>query len=279
MSELQQFGGPWTEKKLDAIDSYLKAYNLVLKNLPFKRCYIDAFSGSGNIVLRDGRVVDGSAVRALKHPFDKYYFFEKDQKCFDALCDKVRHDYSEKVDKVSIVKCDCNELLQNIDEADWFSENWRGVIFLDPYAMQLDWSCLAKINKTQAFDVWYLFPFSAVTRNLTKNGKISPANKDILTKIFGLPDWEEALYSKSLQIPLFGEPSSEKTSVEGLKQYILRRLKDTFCAVSPNPALLRSETKNAPLFLLCFAMSNPSEKAQKRALTIANHILGSISMR
>ena len=44
---LQLFGGDWTERKLNILAGYLKAYNIALKNQPFIRVYIDAFAGTG----------------------------------------------------------------------------------------------------------------------------------------------------------------------------------------------------------------------------------------
>jgi three-Cys-motif partner protein len=79
MIEQQKFGGFWTLQKLDAVEKYLKFFTTALKKQSFKLCYIDAFSGSGNVALKDGQVIDGSALRALKYPFDSFYFFEKDE--------------------------------------------------------------------------------------------------------------------------------------------------------------------------------------------------------
>lgn len=48
MSEpLQQFGGSWTEQKLQRLREYLIAYHNALKNAPFTLYYIDAFAGTG----------------------------------------------------------------------------------------------------------------------------------------------------------------------------------------------------------------------------------------
>jgi hypothetical protein len=68
-----------------------------------------------------------------------------------------------------------------------------------------------------------------------------------------------------------GEPDMEKMP-GGLKDYIQSRLSQTFPTVAPNPALLRNE-KNSPIFLLCFAGSNPSGAAKGLSLKGAKHIL------
>ena len=44
---IQQFGGKWTEQKLQRLRDYLVAYLQALKNQPFTLYYIDAFAGTG----------------------------------------------------------------------------------------------------------------------------------------------------------------------------------------------------------------------------------------
>lgn len=66
MGAIQQFGEDWTVEKLDIFTSYLDAYLTALKNMKFKKIYIDAFAGTGNITTRDdSKVLAGSAKRAL----------------------------------------------------------------------------------------------------------------------------------------------------------------------------------------------------------------------
>ena len=82
-----QFGGPWTEEKLDILEAYLDAYTTALNNSGFQLVYIDAFAGSGGILpwsgadpaqRRDARsLIMGSAARALAvddRPFDRLVF-------------------------------------------------------------------------------------------------------------------------------------------------------------------------------------------------------------
>lgn len=266
---MQKFGSVWTTQKLDAIENYLSAYAQIMKNQRFKICYIDAFAGSGSIILKGGQEIDGSAIRALKYPFNAFRFYEKDSEHFYALSLKIAEYHWIK--DIKAVNKDCVDELMKIDEFNWKANHWRGVIFLDPYAMHLPWECLERISKTQVFDVWYLFPFSAVNRNLYNDGRIPEENKEVLNKILGSNNWETEIYTESAQQNLFGT-TTEKADVEGVKNYILKRLGETFPTVSPKPVLLRNE-KNSPIFLLCFAGSNPSPKARATSLKVANHIL------
>ena len=271
----QAFGGIWTEAKLRVIESYLEFYATALKRQKFQLCYIDAFAGSGRIELNDGTEVDGSAIRALKYNFDAFLFAEKKRQVIKELEDRVNSDFPDVAKRVTFKNEDCNDVLMKIDEKDWLGGHWRGVIFLDPYAMQLSWECLERISNTKALDVWYLFPFSAVNRNLNRNKKIHEANKKIISKILGTDDWEEAIYKESDQMTLFDQVDYEKEDTQGIKNYILDRLRSVFPTVSDNAVLLKN-AKNSPYFLLCFAGSNPSQKAKSLSLKVADYLLDKI---
>lgn len=66
MAISQKFGGNWTEEKLNIFTSYLDAYIIALQNQKFKKIYIDAFAGTGEIETSDGgQYLVGSAKRAL----------------------------------------------------------------------------------------------------------------------------------------------------------------------------------------------------------------------
>ena len=270
---MQSFGSVWTTKKMDAIEQYLAAYTQIMKHQKFKLCYIDAFAGSGSIALKDGQTVDGSAIRALRYPFNKFFFFEKDTEYYEALSKKAA-DHMRR-DDITIKNTDCNEMLAKIGAYGWRKNKWRGVIFLDPYAMQLPWETLVNISQTEIFDVWYLFPFMAVNRNLFKSREIPAENRVILDQVLGRPDWENEIYKASPQMNLFGTIDYEKQDVDGVKAYIIKRLKETFPTVASNPALLCNDN-NSPIFMLCFAGSNPDRKAHDASLRVANYILAHI---
>lgn len=271
---LQSFGSAWTVAKLEILEEYLQAYIKIMKNQKFKLCYIDTFAGSGSIVLKNSKDIDGSATRALKYPFDRYRFFEKDKLFAEQLRQRTA-EYELSKD-IKIYNADCNEHLMKINSYNWIKNNWRGVISLDPYAMDLSWECLIEISKTKAFDVWYLFPFMAVNRNLYKIAKDIPeTNRDRLNRVFGSNDWETELYKESDQINMFSYEDLHKQGTGDLRTYILNKLKSVFPAVSDNAVLLKNE-KNSPVFLLCFAGSNPGSAAKATALRVANHLLKNI---
>jgi hypothetical protein len=273
---MQKFGSVWTEVKLDAIEKYLKFYTTALKNQHFKLCYIDAFAGSGIIRIKSGIEIRGSAVRALNYPFDKFYFFEEDQTIIENLKCNIREIGREK--DVEFHNADCNTFLLEIDKINWIQDNWRGVIFLDPYAMDLKWDCLNKVSATKVFDVWYLFPFMALNRNFYKNGKIPIANKKKINLILGINEneWESKIYSDSPQLSFLDDNIKQKARIDSIKNLIISRLKQTFPTVSEKAVILRNKTKS-PQFLLCFAASNPSKTAGNLSKRVADDILSKMS--
>lgn len=123
---MQEFGSGWTVVKLEAVENYLASYTTALKNSNFKLCYIDAFAGSGSIKIKGGDEIEGSAIRALKYPFNKFHFFEADQEVIETLKQKIKLMPNRR--DVEFRNSDCNSFLLEIDKIDWAKENWRGVI-------------------------------------------------------------------------------------------------------------------------------------------------------
>ncbi len=274
MTVKHSFGGNWTVEKLDILSKYLNAYSCALKNQYFNRIYIDAFAGTGKIET-NGKTeeIPGSAQLSLQcvEQFDEYIFIEKKKKFANELNNMISSTFPTIAHKVRIFNDDANEILTEICHKYSWEKN-RAVLFLDPYATAVKWDTLKTIAQTKAIDVWYLFPFSAINRMITKDGNIDPSWKERLNTVFGDNNWETELYKQSAQRNLFGEEEMEKTTIENLKSYIIARLKTIFPYVSPNAKPLYN-SRNSLLFLFCFAVSNPNNKAWKLAEKMANDIL------
>jgi three-Cys-motif partner protein len=177
-STVQVFGGPWSLIKTSMVDKYIRFFNTALKKMPFERVYIDAFAGS-----RAFRwVVDapkmtlfgpydetddihaGSAQRALtvEPPFHRIYFTEQDKTNAQApehLIARTRHPNAR------VLTADANQILRELCRP----EKWRrrrGVIFLDPFGMNVEWSTLQLIANTKALDPWFPFSLGGLVRNL-----------------------------------------------------------------------------------------------------------------
>lgn len=139
--------------------------------------------------------------------------------------------------------------------------------------MQVEWKTMEAIAHTQAIDLWILFPLGvAVNRLLRKNGEIDLVIRSRLDRIFGTDDWYGAFYRTEKRVGLFGEETiTEKVGgFESISEYFVKRLKTVFADVAKNPLPLYN-SRNNPLYLLCFASGNP--RGAKTAVKIAQHIL------
>lgn len=280
MNSLQKFGGDWTEEKLNIFTSYLDSYLVALQNQKFKKIYIDAFAGTGEIETRDGeQCLVGSAKRALlsERKFDFYYFIEWNPEKAAELQRTIDTEFPRLKSRTKVLNGDANEkIVEIIANTDWRFN--RGLLFLDPYATQVNWSTLETIAGTHSIDVWYLFPFSALNRMLPRNGKYE-SWENCIDRLLGDSGWRTEFYKKDPQMNLFdfmnGGVSDRKiknATPEHIQAYIIERLKTIFPCVSKNPRVFRNSNKS-PMFLFCFAISNESSKAQRLALRIADHIL------
>lgn len=272
------YGGPWTIEKLEILERYLDAYTTALKRTPFKLMYIDAFAGTGQLKLSSEEdlvdvrgFVSGSAERAIKidnKPFDELIFVEKKRdRC--AELKTLRATYSKR--KIEIVHSEANTFLANLHE-DWNS--CRGVLFLDPFATEVEWSTIEKIAGFNALDTWILFPVSAITRMLPKSRKpdeISPKWAKRLTRVFGDESWH-SLYQEDPQGNLFGDTEFQRVAgVDGLISLYKNKLKALFDKRFLETSRTLKNSKNSPLFEFMFCVGNP--KGINPAKRIAKYIL------
>jgi len=288
-----RFGGDWTSRKLDVLAEYLQSYTIALRNTSFEKLYVDAFAGTG---YREARrreeapgasaepllpdlaeeepqtLLDGSARRAMATdpPFDRYVFIEQSPaRC--AQLEELKHGFPELADRVEIRPGDANAEIRALCEGDWLSR--RAVLFLDPYGMQVEWATIEAIAGTRAIDLWLLFPLGiGVNRLLTRSGEIPASWRRRLDLLLGTDEWYEAFYAVEPEPTLFDQEEERvvKASTEAIGSYFNQRLKTIFAGVAEEPGVLRN-SRNNPLYLLCFAVGN--ERGRDIALRIANHLL------
>jgi three-Cys-motif partner protein len=280
MKQPQKFGGDWTIEKLNILSDYLDFYLSALKKQSFRKVYIDAFAGSGKIETRNGmEEIMGSIRLALqaKNKFDNYIFIEKNAEYAAELQHIVDTEFATLESRIEIHNADCNDKLIEFCDTMKHTKFWRehrAVLFLDPYATEVKWATLEAIAKTQSIDLWYLFPFSAAQRMLPNEGIVDSWRRK-LNDLFGDSDWENRFYKPDPQLTVFDENEKmiKEVNTKELAAYICERLKSIFPYVADNPRLLYN-AKKSPLFLFCFAVSNPNDKAIALAKKVAeNHIL------
>ncbi|HBH05907.1 MAG TPA: hypothetical protein DDX92_04815 [Flavobacteriales bacterium] len=291
--QIQKFGGAWTVIKIDILKQYLDAYTTALKSQPFNLVYIDAFAGCGKYTTKndqqdmpllaikkdtDIEVREGSARAALNitNPFHKYHFIDLAESNFEQL-NSLKAEYSSISSRISIHREDANEAVLRIcKETNWY--DYRGVLFLDPFDLEVEWKTIETVAQTKGIDMWFLFPIMAVNRLLTRKELPPEEWQKKLDKVFGATDWRTSLYSKiqarqtSIYSLLPEDITVKDTDIEGIKEYTASRLRTVFTKVSPSARILRNKT-NSPLFVLFFAVSTESDRGKEVAMRIANYIL------
>lgn len=292
MTKVESFGGDWTEDKLERLSKYLRAYTKIFdKNVKaqyLRTIYVDAFASTGSRAtsLKEGdqsetdeeaqSFLKGSAQIALEvEPrFNQYLFIEKDKQRAAEL-ELLTASHPQAAASIQVVNADANQYLQRwCATTDW-SVN-RAVVFLDPFGMQVEWALLEAIAKTQAIDVWLLFPIGmGVNRLLTKSKPPPPAWAARLTKTLGTEEWKDEFYPPKVEPTLFGDVESEAkdTDFDRIAAYFVKRLQTIYPGVANNPLLLRN-SRSAPMYLLCFATASKKESVINAARRIAQHVLG-----
>ncbi|MEQ8179165.1 MAG: three-Cys-motif partner protein TcmP [Amphiplicatus sp.] len=235
--------GPWAREKLELLRRYLEAYTTILRSKNFQDFYfVDAFAGAGSAPLRnleddkngieqfgldiaafrlgdDDEIayVKGSPRVALeiKHPFTKYIFIEKDAGRSSELV-QIANEHALS-DRVEILNGDANtELTRRLLSG---AVNWRrnrGIVFLDPFGLQVPWDTISRIAETKALEIIVNFPVGmAIQRLLPKHGQFSDDQRSKLTAYLGSPEWESLLYQEAPD--LFGEVKRSKVDASGDK--------------------------------------------------------------
>jgi three-Cys-motif partner protein len=279
---VHSFGGAWTERKLGVVREYLKLYATALKNQSFQRIYIDAFAGTGDrtdkrrktLPLLDlpefDAVAKGSARLALEvePPFHRYILIERATRRAGELT-ALKSEFPTR--QIEIVNDDANHAIAALCKVTNWS-NTRGVVFLDPYGLQVTWDTLVAIAQTKSLDVWVLFPSGmGLNRLLTKSGDIPQEWQDTLDRSLGTKEWRSAFYRSEEDADLF-EGSRSKTVKDAdpmkLEKFYLSRLRRIFPTVMSNCVRL-TNSKDQTMYLLCFACANPSPKAKALVTRLA----------
>jgi three-Cys-motif partner protein len=289
---MSSFGGAWSEQKLRCVEAYTESYLKVMQRQSWATLhYVDAFAGRGKQQLPNHTVtnedegllatasfLEGSALRALKvssnasRGFDKFLFIEASRSASHQLVDNINTDYPSMAGRVDVLRSDANEAISSyVDQTDW--SRTRGLIFLDPFGLEVRWETIVKLASTKACDVWYLFPLVGVIRMMTNTGEIDTSWKIKLNSLFGTDSWYDEFYPAA-QFTLFGDVDKIKDAKpDHILEYLRARLGTVFAAVSKAAVLCNS--RGFPLFALVMGVSNPNAKTQ--ALRICNHLIDQLS--
>jgi three-Cys-motif partner protein len=272
-----EWGGTWTEKKLDAFAKYVYAYLIIMKNKPWQTIYFDGFAGSGNrketkknelyqqllITEQEERVYKGAAERVLSLPnglkFDFHYFVDLKKESLDKLKQKLSKYQSQHIAPFQYREGDSNQRIIELSNALRNKKrSLAALIFLDPFGMQINWESIESLKGTKS-DVWILIPTGViVNRLLDIKGELKHSVK--LQSFFGLPEQEikDYFYQTKTYSGLFGDMEIiQKVSnpIEKISELYVKRLKTIWDHVTEKPLRLIN-SKGVPIFHFVFASNN-----------------------
>lgn len=302
MTSKKNWGGRWTEEKLDAYEKYVKAYLTIMNAYRdangWKLLYFDGFAGSGTrsqeevvlemqealdlfgreVTSEDFNVYQGAAERVVKiesdniRSFDHYYFVDKNEENCYALQEKLAS--YETIGKKHYLPKDANEAVKMLASTLHNYNNCKALAFLDPFGMQIDWASIASL-KALSVDLWILVPTGVIINRLLER-KVDQqrglAHAEKLEAFFGMSEAEiKAFFYTEKQVPtLFGDDETVITKAENsirkIAQLYVERLKSIFPYVTEDPMVLYNN-HNVPIFHLVFAAKN------KTAMKIAQDII------
>lgn len=271
---MNQFGGNWTEAKMDIVVDYAKAYLTIMNKQPWaKTLYFDGFAGSGLIEVEENTdSIKGTSLRILEidkpKPFDTYYFVEKNPKIKAALESNIQANYSGK--NTFVIQEDCNVKLIAMAKYLKDNTNYRALAFIDPYGMSVNWASIYAL-KDLGVDLWILVPTGlGINRLLKNNGEISDAWLTKLENFLGLSreKIKDHFYKREITNTLFGEEvkiNKEQGTVSKAGELYKQKLSTVFKYVT-DPFVMRNST-NSIMYHFMMATNN------YQALKIANEVI------
>jgi three-Cys-motif partner protein len=270
------WGGPWTEKKLNAFSKSVSSYLTIMSKNPYwKTIYFDGFAGSGNrkekcnsplfeqlkITLQEDNVYKGSAERVLKIKndisFDHYYFIDTNKESLKKLEIRLKNLPEIDTKKLNFKPGDCNEYLYELSRV-LKTGKYAALVLLDPFGMQISWDAIASLKGTRS-DIWILVPTGViVNRLLNRNGELKQIEK--LQSFFGLSEEEirSLFYTKEVRSTLFGEEEITNKiirPIERIAKVYIRQMKSIWNNVTEDPLIL-CNSRGVPIFHFIFASNN-----------------------
>lgn len=282
-----EWGGPWTEKKLEAFSKYVWSYLIIMKKFPYwKTIYFDGFAGSGRrekhvnadlmqqlkITEEEEKTYIGAAERVLglqELGFDFYYFIDKNDTSLKKLKEKLDESFKDKT--IVYRSGDANHQITELAKV-LRTKEYAALVFLDPFGMQIDWNSIAEFKDTRS-DVWILVPTGViVNRLLDRAGKLEFSDK--LQSFFGLPieAIKSHFYEEKKVQTLFGEEeiiTKVSKPIEKIARLYAERMKTIWKHVTDKPLVLKNRN-GTPIFHFVFASNNQNAKK------IANQIIQNI---
>jgi len=174
-------GGDKTVAKTVILNKYLKPYLSILSAQEWvdQTWYVDTHAGTG-FTHELGVDIPGSALRALNHNFDRFYYYEKNENHFDLLVETLEDEVGQTFDKgvidetgdrrafcedprIMVMNMDCNEGVSWL--ADKGRQNAHWFTFVDPEKFSVNRDLMEQLCRRGNMDILFNFQTEAFYRN------------------------------------------------------------------------------------------------------------------
>ncbi|MBI1956202.1 MAG: three-Cys-motif partner protein TcmP [Acidobacteria bacterium] len=234
---------------------YAAAYSKILNARNFHHVYIDAFAGSGIHISRETReFVQGSPLNALLivPPFKEFFFIDIQAQKTNLLEEIVggRKD-------VHIYPGNCNEILpREVFPKVRYEDYRRGLLFLDPYGLHLNWEVIAAAGQMKSIDMFLNFPIMDMHMNCLwwQPEKVSPQEIRRMNAYWGDDSWRKIAYREVET--LFGPEAVKEESLVVVNAFCERLRKIAGFDHVARPLPMRN-TRDAIVYYLLFASQKP----------------------
>jgi three-Cys-motif partner protein len=239
--------GVWVQEKFYYLRRYLDIFSVGMKNKWGGRLYyVDLFAGPGECRIRgsqEGEDIDGSPLIALEFDFAKYYFFESDPACFQALDARIKKRAPRKLEKVKMILGDCNETIEHAE----LPHEGLGVALIDPTGIsRISFETIRNLATGRQIDLIINFPEGmGIRMNLHQ---YTQTESNALSRYTGSAKWRNR-YQQSLT-------SFDQICTAIAKEYLANLQSLGYCAVDGDWIPVKTN-QNALLYYLLFASKNP----------------------
>lgn len=189
----QDWGGYWTEVKLQVLQKYVAGFNRAAQSAG-ATVYLDLFAGQLHNRRPDtGAEYLGSSGVAMgaDPPFTKLVFWD-----LEPYAARLRRDLGVAYSGDSrweVFGQDCNlgldAGLRSVATLQWAPT----FAFIDPKGLDVAWTTLERLSKWRRgktkVELWILFPEPALARVLGLQGVRGKSSADRLSRLFGSDDW------------------------------------------------------------------------------------------
>jgi three-Cys-motif partner protein len=237
--------GSWGDEKYKLLGGYSEIFTTGMKNLWDSLVYIDLFAGAGYARIRGTnkiRMTSALIALSVNHKFNKYILCEEDEKCFNALTERVNRHFPDA--NVEFIKGDSNQNINEIIKAIPKHSKEEKVLrfcFADPFSLNLKFKTINRLSTVGKIDFLILLALH-MDGNRNLFNYISENSKKV-DDFIDDQSWREPFLSGKLPVKDFVRYLADKYD-ENMKKINYKE--------PIEKQLVRIDDINVPLYYMAF---------------------------